>query len=77
MRDDEDRDDHVCYFCLVFVLQREAHEAQGLVALARLPVQDDQHEGLKAEPARVELAVDAGQLQDQVDDSDQGQVLCL
>lgn len=48
-----------------------------MVALARLPVQDDQHEGLKAEPARVELAVDAGQLQDQVDDSDQGQVLCL
>lgn len=44
MSDDEDGNDHICYFCLVFVLQGEAHESQGLVSFTGLPVEDDENE---------------------------------
>lgn len=61
MSDDEDGNDHICYFCLVFVLQGEAHESQGLVSFTGLPVEDDENEWLKDEPRRVELTIDTRQ----------------
>lgn len=77
MGNDENSYDHVRYFCLVFVLQGKTHKAQRLVAFACLPVQNDQREGLEAKPVCVELAVDACQLEDQVDDRDKRHVFCL